>query len=167
MHVLALTLSIDGRVHCTDNFRQTLQASDSDTHEHGKTYMAHALFRLLHPWQFAHIGPISDSGLKAASPVIVPPHFADRARWVVSRCAGVAGVVPLSSHFREQGQKRIAYASFVTRAAWTAVAHIQGARPCLPSVRPPLGTAMADPVAHFVTSASDYVGVQAFFGVQL
>ena len=104
---------------------------------------------------FAHKGPSSDGGLKATPLVSVPPHFIVGASGKVSRCAEVAGVVPFSSHFREQGLKRIACASFVTRAAWTAMAQIQGARACSPSVRLPIGTTVADPVAHFFTSASD------------
>ena len=65
------------------------------------TYMVLALSGLLNARQlFAHIGPMPDLGLKAASLVIVPPHFAVGAGWVVIRCACVAGVVPLSSHFR-------------------------------------------------------------------
>ena len=82
--------------------RQAPQASDSFKNENGKPYMACGLLRLLHARKlFAHIGPISNPILKAASIVIVPPHFAAGVRWVVSRCAGVAVVVPLSSHLRE------------------------------------------------------------------
>ena len=54
---------------------------------------------------FAQVGPIIDFGFKAASRIIAPPHFAAGTGCVVSRCAGVAGVVPLSSHLRGQGLK--------------------------------------------------------------
>ena len=116
---------------------------------------------------FVHICATVDDALKAASLMTVPPHFAGRASRVVGRCASVAGVIPLSSYFRKHGLKRIAHASFVTRAAWTAMAQEQGIRACSPSVRLALRTSMANPVADFAASASDSVGVQAFFGVQL
>ena len=106
-------------------------------------------------------------GLKAASFVSVPPHFAIGAGWVVIRCAGVAAIVPFSSHVREQGLKRVANTNFAAGAAWTAMARIQGARGCSPPVRLRHGTTMAFPVAHFPTSASDVLWVQAFFGVHL
>ena len=111
--------------------------------------------------------PATDAGLKAASFVSAPPHFAPRAGWVVIRCAGVATLVPVSSHLRAQGLQRVANASFVASATWIATTLVQGARTCPPSVRPPFGTTMANSVAHFVASAPDYVGVQAFLAVQL
>ena len=116
---------------------------------------------------FPHIGPIFDDGFEAASPVVMPPHLAVGAGCVVIRCVGIAAIVPFSSHLREQGPKGVAYASLSTIAACTARAKAHPFCWCLPSVRPPLGTTVADPVAHFVTSASDLVGVQTFYGIQL
>ena len=46
-----------------------------------------------------------------------------------------------------------------------ALVQLVGARS--PSVRPPLGTTMASPVAHFAASASNFVEIQAFFGIQI
>ena len=115
----------------------------------------------------AHIGPTINSGLKAASPVIVPPYLAARASCAISRCASVAGVVPLISHLREQGLKGVAYASFVTTAAWTARAATYSICWCSPYVRPLSGTTVADPIADFGASASELVGVQTFYGIQL
>ena len=69
---------------------------------------------------FLHIGAITDSGLKAALLVTVPPCVASRAGRVVSRCAMVAAIVPFSSHLREQGLQGVAYTSFATATAWTA-----------------------------------------------
>ena len=134
---------------------------------HDFTYPLRQLGLLSARKLFAHICPPMNSGLKAASPVALPPHLAAGARWVVIRCASVAGVVPLSSHFGGQGLKGVARASFSARAAWTARAETHCICCCLPSVRPPLGTTMADPVTHFAASASEFVGVQTFFGIQL
>ena len=111
--------------------------------------------------------PVLNAGLKAASFVSAPPHFAPGAGWVVIRCAGVAAIVPVSSHLRAQGLQGVANTSFAARAAWTAIAHVQVARGRSPSVRPPSGTTMADPVADFLTSASDFVRAQALLSVHL
>ena len=116
---------------------------------------------------FAQVGPIIDFGFKAASRIIDPPHFAAGAGCVVTGCAGVAGIIPFSSHLRKQRPEGVAYASLMARAAWTTPACVQRARACLPFMRPPLGATMANPVAQFVASAPDFVWVQAFFGVQL
>ena len=110
---------------------------------------------------------VTNAGLKAASFVSAPPYFAPRAGWVVIRCAGVAAIVPFSSHLRAQGPKGVANTSFASRAARTAMALVQGARACSPSVRPPLGTMMADPVADFLTSAAEVIEIQAFCDIQL
>ena len=110
---------------------------------------------------------IMNVGLKAASFVSVPPHFAVGASWVVLRCADVAAIVPFCSHLREEGLKGVANTSFVARAAWTATPLVHVARGCSPPVRPPLGTTMANQVARFMASASDYVEFQAFLGIQL
>ena len=68
------------------------------------TYMVRALSGLLSARQlFAHIGPMPYLGSKAASLVIVPPHFAVGAGWVVIGCASVTSVVPLSRHLWAQG----------------------------------------------------------------
>ena len=117
--------------------------------------------------------PVTNAGLEAASFCSAPPHFAPRAGWVVLRCANIAAVVPVSSHFRAQGMQGVASTSFAARAAWTAVAHVQSARAihvtsaCLPPVRLPIGTTMADPVTYFPTPACDDFWVQAFFIVHL
>ena len=87
-------------------FTDKLQAiTDSNTVCHSKTYMAYALLGLLNARNFVHIGSRTNSGMKAGSFVIVPPHLAAGAGWVVSRCAGVASVVPFSRHLRKQGLK--------------------------------------------------------------
>ena len=130
--------------------------------------MVVALSGLLDAWWWsAHIGAIADSGLKAASLVSVPPHSVARAGWIVSRCAGVAALVPFSSHFRQQGVTGVAYTSFVARAARTTRVMPCSRWWCLPSVWLSLETAMAHPVTYFATPQSNVVGVQAFFGVQL
>ena len=132
------------------------------------TYLALGLSCLLGArTPFVIRSSVLNAGLKAASFVSAPPHFAIGAGWVVIRCAGVAAIVPVSSHLRAQGLQGVANTSFAARAAWTAIAHVQIARGRSPSVRPPLGTTNADPVAQFVASAPDVVGVQALLGVQL
>ena len=134
---------------------------------HDFTYPLRQLGLLSARKLFAHICPPINSGLKAASPVTLPPHLAAGACWVVLRCAGVAAVVPFSSHLREQGLQGVAYASFATTTAWTARAETHPFCWCLPSVRLSLGTTVTDPVADCGASASEFVGVQTFFGVQL
>ena len=74
--------------------------------------------------------------------------------------------VQTGTHLREQGLKGVAYASFAAATAWTARAETQPFCRCLPLVGLAPGTAVANPVAYFHTSASDYIGVQTFFGVQ-
>ena len=131
----------------------------------------------LHLWRkysmlFGHMalhgmGPLMDRGLKAAPLGSAPPNLSVGVGWAFIRSAGVVGVVPLSSHFWKQGLKRIACASFTARATRAARAETHATRCCLPSVKLPLWTTMADPVALFSTSACYLVGVQACFGVQL
>ena len=87
--------------------------------------------------------------------------------WVVTGRSYILVVVPLSSHFRVQGLKRIADASLVARAAWTAIAIINVPNPCLPSVRLLSRTAMTYPVGHFIASASDFAGIQTSLVVQV
>ena len=87
--------------------------------------------------------------------------------WVVTGGVFISAVVPLSSHFRVQGLKRVANASLAARAAWTACASVQVPNHCLPSMRLPFGAAVTYPVGTFPASASDLAGVQASLVIQL
>ena len=94
----------------------------------------------------------------------MPPRFSARLSCVVTWCACISAVVPLSGNVWAQRLKGIADAWFLPITAWTATfEHADAKSNCSPSVWLTFGALVADPVCPSVAAPGELAGIKACF----